>query len=307
MLSVCLITYNHVNYVEQAIEGVLQQKVDFSWELIIADDCSTDGTREIVINYQKKYPNSIKLILQEKNVGAAQNWIDLITCPDSKYIAYFEGDDYWTDPLKLQKQVDFLEKNPAIVCHCHNAKIWENGKLTEDYNSMFFPRELSRRDVITSSGIPTASVTFRNVFKDKMPDYLLNSSMDIILYFSLASHGNFYMSNEFMSVYRLHPGGIWSGQDQQLRKKKLIDLFNYILKYLPLDENERNDIYGNITQIKQQRIKLYSDKFHFGFTYFKDVFYLIGAKLKGRNINFNYLLYLMCPGSITSIFSRRKK
>ena len=103
LLSVCLITYNHVNFIKQAIDGVLMQKVDFAWELIIADDFSTDGTREILLEYKNKYPDFIKLILQEKNVGSAQNLIDLITVPISKYITYFDGDDYWIDPLKLQK------------------------------------------------------------------------------------------------------------------------------------------------------------------------------------------------------------
>jgi len=88
------------------------QQVNFSWELIIADDFSTDGTREILFEYKNRYPNFITLLLQDKNVGAEQNWIDLLSYPKSKYIAYFEGDDCWTIPYKLQKQVDFLEKNP---------------------------------------------------------------------------------------------------------------------------------------------------------------------------------------------------
>ena len=111
LLSVCLSTYNHVKYIREAIDGVLMQKVNFSWELIIADDFSTDGTREIVLSYKEKYPEFIKLVLQEKNVGALRNWFDLLNVPASKYIAYFEGDDYWTDSYKLQRQVDFLEKN----------------------------------------------------------------------------------------------------------------------------------------------------------------------------------------------------
>jgi len=118
LLTVCLITYNHRKDIRQAIDSVLMQKVDFSWELIIADDFSTDGTREILLDYENLYPGIIKLILQEKNVGPHKNWMDLITFPKSKYIAYFEGDDYWTDPNKLQKQVDFLESNPdyGMVC-----------------------------------------------------------------------------------------------------------------------------------------------------------------------------------------------
>ena len=307
LLTVCLITYNHAKYISQAIEGVLMQQVTFPWQLVIADDFSNDGTREIVLSYQKKYPDFIHLILQEKNVGPARNWLDLINYPDSKYIAYFEGDDYWTDPLKLQKQVNFLENNPAFVCHCHNAKILEDGKLIGDYNSISCPVELSRQDIISNFGISSASITFRNIFKEGMPDYLLNSAMDIVLYFSLATHGNFYMSDEIMSVYRLHCGGIWSSQIEYLKDKKLLDLLYNILSNIPLNTNERNAVYGNIIKVRQKRIKRDASRFHFGFTYFKDVFYLIAAKFKGKSVNLNYLLFLMCPTKITSFFTRTRK
>ncbi|MDB4713783.1 glycosyltransferase [Akkermansiaceae bacterium] len=131
LLSVCLITYNHVDYIRKAVEGVLMQNVSFSWEFIIADDCSSDGTREILFEYQKKFPELIKLIIQKKNVGAAKNWIELITYPQSKYIAYFEGDDFWTDSSKLQKQVDFLEQNNDYGLVHTNHDVLKNGKLIE--------------------------------------------------------------------------------------------------------------------------------------------------------------------------------
>ncbi len=135
LLSVCLITYNHANYIKSAIDGVLKQKVNFDWELIIADDNSTDGTREIILEYKKQHPDFIRLILQEKNIGAAQNWLDLISAPHSKYIAYFEGDDYWIDKYKLQKQVDFLEANPeyAMVCTDYDVLYQADNRIEKDY------------------------------------------------------------------------------------------------------------------------------------------------------------------------------
>lgn len=111
LISVCLITHNHAKYIRDAIQGILMQQTRFPWELIVADDCSTDGTKEILEEYKERHPNLITLILQKTNVGAGQNWLELITTPKSKYIAYCEGDDYWTDPLKLQKQVSLLESN----------------------------------------------------------------------------------------------------------------------------------------------------------------------------------------------------
>lgn len=153
LLSVCLITYNHANYIRDAIEGVLMQKVKFPWELIIADDYSTDGTREIVQEYKKSHNDFIKIILQEKNVGGAQNWIDLITTPKSKYIAYFEGDDYWTDPYKLQKQVDYLENNPDYGLIHSDCNIWYeySGKTVNSYyrtNKIVHIEEVSIDDIL---------------------------------------------------------------------------------------------------------------------------------------------------------------
>ena len=107
-----MLTYNHEQYVAEAVESVLMQKTNFLVVLVIAEDFSTDQTRIILTDYQKRFPDKIKLILQHKNVGLKQNRFDLFNNLESDYIAVLEGDDFWTDPLKLQKQVDFLENNP---------------------------------------------------------------------------------------------------------------------------------------------------------------------------------------------------
>ncbi|MDR0789418.1 MAG: glycosyltransferase [Bacteroidales bacterium] len=107
-----MITYNHEDYIAQAIEGVLMQKTDFPIELVISEDCGTDRTREICIDYQQKYPDIIKLLLPEHNLGVSQNFMQTVRACKGRYIAMCEGDDYWTDFLKLQKQVDFMEANP---------------------------------------------------------------------------------------------------------------------------------------------------------------------------------------------------
>lgn len=206
LLSVCLITYNHVNYIRQAIDGVLMQQTDFDWELIIADDFSTDGTREILLEYRARFPERIRLILQPKNVGAARNWLDLITTPKSKYIAYFEGDDYWTDPLKLQKQVDFLQKNPSIVLSCHHVLVdgvADGSVLSERYFSVEF---------LAQNHIPTPSVVFRNLLEIRKSDFIDAPVGDFVLWVQLGQYGDFHMMPECMAVYRRHANGIWSGR-----------------------------------------------------------------------------------------------
>ncbi|NLI41548.1 MAG: glycosyltransferase [Caldisericales bacterium] len=112
LVSVCMITYNHEPYIAQAIESVLMQQTDFPVELVIGEDCSTDNTRAIVCDYRERYPERIHLLLPEHNLGMFPNFVATLQACDGRYIALLEGDDYWTDPFKLQKQVDFLEVHP---------------------------------------------------------------------------------------------------------------------------------------------------------------------------------------------------
>ena len=142
LLSVVTLTYNHEPYIAQCIEGVLAQKTSFPIEYIIADDCSTDGTRAICEEYAKNNPDIIRLISSSANVGAVENEQRAFLAAKGKYIATCEGDDYWTDPLKLQKQVDFLESHPEYSVCFHRFKkyheidgSWEGdscGNLFED-------------------------------------------------------------------------------------------------------------------------------------------------------------------------------
>lgn len=136
LVSIVTITYNHEPYIRKCIEGVLMQKVNFLIEFIIAEDCSTDGTLAICKEYAEKYPELIRLITSENNVGAIANERRAMKAAKGKYIAFCEGDDYWTDPLKLQKQVDFLEKNPEYsVCFTRYQLFNENQKTLSRDNA----------------------------------------------------------------------------------------------------------------------------------------------------------------------------
>ncbi|MFE3846680.1 glycosyltransferase [Flavobacterium sp. LB3P45] len=218
LLSVCLITYNHENYIRQAIESVLMQKVNFDWELIIAEDCSTDTTRAIVLEYKEKYPDFIKLILQEKNVGPAKNWKNLIETPKSKYIAYFEGDDYWTDPLKLQKQIDFLEFNPDYVLCFHQVNLLKpNGEIVDDFITKV-PENYETIETLARLGnyIHTPSVVFRNIIISFPTEFEQSPMGDYFLYMLLAQDGKLKYLKEKMAIYR-EGVGIWSAKSEYLR------------------------------------------------------------------------------------------
>src|SRR5690606_20841791 len=115
MLTICMATFNHEKLIDQALEGILMQKVDFDFEVIIKEDKSTDRTREIVLEYQKKHPDKIRLWLCKENLYSKRLKPKMYLFARGKYTATCEGDDYWTDPLKLQKQIGFLEKNSDFV------------------------------------------------------------------------------------------------------------------------------------------------------------------------------------------------
>jgi glycosyltransferase involved in cell wall biosynthesis len=212
ILSVCLITYNHRQYIRKAIDSILSQTVSFSWELVVADDFSTDGTREILIEYQKKYPDLIKLILQTENVGPQKNWIDLMTYSKSKYIAYIEGDDYWISNDKLERQVSVLEKE-NISLSFHNAWIVDSsGEKIKEFNKKCRKTIHGIKDVFRKWVIPSSSIVFKNVFLDKpIPSFLLKTHhQDLGLFIYLSEYGKFYCIDEKMCAYRKHENSITS-------------------------------------------------------------------------------------------------
>lgn len=240
LLSVCIITYNHENFIRQAIEGVLMQKVDFEYEIIIADDYSTDNTRAIIMEYKEKNPCLFKLIFQEKNVGAAQNWFDLITTPKSKYIAYFEGDDYWIDSLKLQKQVDFLENNQDYtLCHSDvytlmpNCEIIEKHKFKSwNYVNDIFDYKLSIFNPLAF----TCTCVFRNIIPCKKLSKKIVSG-DWMLFILLTLEGKAKFFKEKQAVYRLNTGvSVYTIWHKNFHQQSLF-LLNQINIKKPIEKN----------------------------------------------------------------------
>jgi glycosyltransferase involved in cell wall biosynthesis len=158
LVSVKMITYNHAAFITQAIECVLKQKTNFPFELVIGEDCSTDGTRDIVFDYQKKYPNIIRVITSEKNVGMKKNAYRAVKACRGKYVAFCEGDDYWHNPEKLQKQVDYLESHPecGAVHSSFDVHHIGSGHLIKDYirfKNWAVPRKMDIYNLLNDCGI----------------------------------------------------------------------------------------------------------------------------------------------------------
>jgi|688.fasta_scaffold149883_3 glycosyltransferase involved in cell wall biosynthesis len=215
LVSICCITYNHENFIREAIDGFLMQQTSFPVEIIIHDDASTDNTANIIHEYQAKHPNLIKPIIQTENQYSSRGFgfiSDMFDKAQGKYIALCEGDDYWTDPLKLQKQVDFLETNPDFAICFHNVAI-----INEDYpernrlNNDDLTPEISTLDNLLEGNnyIATCSAVIKTNLIQNLPDWFTSLPFgDYGLYLIAARHGKIKYINEIMSVYRIHQGGI---------------------------------------------------------------------------------------------------
>lgn len=246
-VSVFCMVYNHEKFVAQAIEGFLMQEVSFSTLMVIGEDNSTDASRQVIQKYSNLYPGKFKLILHNKNVGPKQNQIEVLNECTGNYIAMCEGDDYWTDPLKLQKQVDFLQANPQDVMCFHKVNILKtNGELVEDFLTKV-PEKYQERETLLAKGnyIHTPSVLFRNNLIT-IPDIFHQSPIgDFLLYVLLTKHGNIGYLQESMAVYR-HNVGVLSKSVGNAFKNQLI--MNLILLKIVDDEKYNTIVINRIIE-----------------------------------------------------------
>jgi glycosyltransferase involved in cell wall biosynthesis len=229
-ISVVMITYMHENQIYDAINGVLMQECDFEIELIIANDCSPDNTDLIVNKVIKEHPNSswINYTRHEENKGMKSNFIWAIKQCTGNYIALCEGDDYWTDPLKLNKQVTFLENSPDYVMCFHKVDILKlNGKIVPDFITIL-PENFHKRDVLlkNSNYIHTPSVLFRNIVNIFPEIYKLSPEGDYIFYILLTKYGKIGYLNENMAVYRYGHGFISRNKNNYFKNIALVNMIS---------------------------------------------------------------------------------
>ena len=216
---ILLFTYQHEAYIEQALEGICIQQVNFPFEVCISDDGSMDGTREKIQVFLKKYPDfPARLFFPDKNTGIVQSAKRVLTSIHSTYFALLDGDDYWTDPLKLQKQVDFLDANSEVNGCFHNARFLHEKAAEEilfqgnqsyheryQYPEIIFPNDLVKRLIL-----PTSSMMVKTAFIPTIPwssfsdDYSVTWKMTC---YAIAK-STFHFMNEEMSVYRNHMKGL---------------------------------------------------------------------------------------------------
>lgn len=207
-VSIVCVTYNQERYVAQAIESFLMQKTDFEVEIIISDDSSTDQTKSIISEYAKANP-TIKAVFNEKNLGVVGNFYKAIRLAEGDYIALCEGDDFWTDRNKIQKQASYLDSHKAFSMCFHPAKIMVSGKIIDagvhqgnDENPFTLKRLLKENFIQTNTVMYRRQKSYPTVASDILP-------IDWYLHLYHARQGKIGFLNEPMGVYRRHEAGVW--------------------------------------------------------------------------------------------------
>jgi glycosyltransferase involved in cell wall biosynthesis len=235
VVSICCITYNHQDYIAQAIDGFLMQETDFPFEILIHDDASTDGTIKIIKNYENKYPNIVRTIIQEKNqFSQGVRFINakfLFPLAKGKYIALCEGDDYWTSPQKISKQFKFMEENLNYSC-CFHAVEQKDDTINKSLSITKLPLKgniFYFEDVVKSYFIPTLSLFFRkSLMPLDLPSYQKKMYGDMFMQLLLTSNGPAYYFDEVMGVYRHHDNGVSKSLDHLSSMENALNVYNEI-------------------------------------------------------------------------------
>jgi glycosyltransferase involved in cell wall biosynthesis len=227
-VSVFVTTYNHEKYIAQTLESILIQETDFDYDIIVLEDCSTDGTREILRAYQTKYPAKIRLRLAERNQRSNKAFAEEFLASSSLYIAMLDGDDYWTSPSKLQKQVEFLEAHPECALCFHNAlRIYEDeNRAPHPCNSSDQKRISVLEDLWKYNFIAGCTAMLRKGVLREFPEWFYTLRYgDWPLYILCAQHGKIGYIDEILGVYRIHSSGSWSSLDSLQKLEGLITFY----------------------------------------------------------------------------------
>ncbi|HTG01793.1 MAG TPA: glycosyltransferase [Nitrospirota bacterium] len=233
-VSVAIVTYNHEKYLAKALDSVLMQRTGFDFEIVVGEDHSTDKTREILVDYQQKHPQKFRIFLNETNMGMYRNGAQVLEACSGEYIAMLDGDDYWTSPDKLQKQVDFLDAHADCAICYHNARIvYEDGSREP---TSYRPRQKqfsTVNDLFLDNFIPTCAVLFRNGLFGRLPAWVGALKMgDWLIHILNALHGRIGYLDETMAVYVVHGGGIWSTKTWQDHEPAMIRMFEALSEHM---------------------------------------------------------------------------
>ncbi len=262
LVSVCIITYNHENYIKQTLESILTQKTDFHIEIILANDGSTDKTHEIIQSTLVEYPNPLvktHYFFHPKNLGMIPNFVFALKKCKGKYIAFCEGDDYWTDPLKLQKQVRFLETNKDYNLITGSVKVYHQNANSFKTQMNKGSYTFSYKDMILRNHCSTCTTVIRNFIADE-PTFKLfdDRGTDSQVWIrALGKNGKGYFSNEVVAVYRKHDTGVSTITHKNIDtyEKKIASLKRKIDKAIFWNQYFGNNAKKSVISVKEKMYK----------------------------------------------------
>lgn len=211
-LSVLMISYNHEPYIARALESALAQKTNFDFEIVAGEDCSSDQTRKILLDYAARHPGKIVPLLREKNIGGCANLEDTLRHCRGEYVALLETDDFWTDSRKLQIQADFLDAHRECALCCHRVQVvYELGSADAIISPTLPAGNYGITDLFRENFIPSCSAVFRHKQNGVLPEDLKDVSPgDWARWMLIAQHGSIALLDETMATYRVYSGGMWS-------------------------------------------------------------------------------------------------
>ncbi len=255
-ITVVVMTYNQKDYIAKTLESILAQKIDTNFDILVHDDCSEDGTYEIVLGYQKKFPNKIKIIHQNERKFLKDGFNMMIykyvvPCIKSKYIAYCDGDDYWCNIHKLKKQYDFMETHKDYsMCFHSSYQLKQNG----DMSSKWFiqgDRDVNMHDLINENlgiCVATSSIFLKSYVFKNFPDWRKNFCVeDFPMYIMAAMHGKIHQFSDVMCVYRQFAIGSWSSQNKE-NIARLVSHQKDIIENIKSFDEQTNHKYHNLVK-----------------------------------------------------------
>lgn len=257
LVSVAMLAYNHERFVAEAIDSVLMQRTDFPVELAIGEDGSPDGTRAICERYAQMHPERIRLLPAERNLGMFANLARTLQSCRGKYVALLEGDDYWTDPGKLQAQAELLEQDETLALVYHNVEYRFEGDIAK--NTLAFPAAAQTgpfpeppqrtvfRDVLKGRIIPTLSAVYRAAFLPELPPWLAAvPAPDWPLFLLLLKRGPALYLDRVMAVYRQHGGSVWSSEDNVEKMRRFIRMAAVVERHVPMEADDRRELHHGV-------------------------------------------------------------
>jgi len=227
-VSVLIKAYNHERFIARAVDSVLAQHTDFPFEIIVGEDCSTDGTRDVLLGLRDRHPDRIRLLFRARNLGNIRNLTDTLGACRGAYVALLDGDDFWTSANKLQTQAAYLDANPSFSSCAHNALMVDESAQSAlgPYCPWQQSRAITLRRMLISDPVPTSSVMFRRGLFGEFPRWYYTVMMgDWPLHVLNLAHGDMWYDGSVSACHRVHSGGLWSGAEPVRRRMARIEIY----------------------------------------------------------------------------------